>query len=281
MSGTYLPFTIGNCCSLHYLTEPVSHFTCNPFHEDHHRIKLECNVYKPLDTGAAQMLEIEWFRILISNVDEEPEYLTNTANKVRIKDVINHGIKRSRLQIITPAEQDVGDYWCKVFVRDENGTELYDTLPSQRAKLQPPQYYRSLPPCPYVFLFEEVHKCAEGISAPSDSTSCPSSDPNLEVSPSPAWPLYSNVPITKITVLKVPLYSHSPLVIPTANGTNLVNLASEPPIPAWGYGIIAAGVVIAACSILAVILVALYFRKRITQSLPTSTMHQGITLLPP
>jgi len=131
------------------------------------------------------------------------------------------------------------------------------------------------------FFLKQSHKCAEGISALSDSTSCPSSDPNLEVSPSPGWSLYSNVPITKNTVLTVPLYSHSPLVTPTANGTNLANLASEPPIPAWGYGIIAAGVVIAACSILAVILVALYCRKRIMQSLPTSTMHQGITLPPP
>ena len=268
-----LSFTVGKCCTLHYLTEPVSHFTCNPFHEDHRRMKLECNAYKPQDT--LHLVEIEWYRILASKGDEEPERLTNAVKKVRINDFRNNrGIKRSRIQIFTPASQDVGDYWCKVFVRDENGTELYDTLPSQRATLRPPRYYESLPPCPYVFLFEAVRNCAEGPSAPSPS--CPSSNLNPEVSPSPVWwSPYSSIPITQNTVLTA---SVRPLVTPTADRRNLANSASETHIPSWGYGVVVAGVVIAAGSILAVILVALYLRKRTKREPPNSTMHQGITM---
>lgn len=238
--------TVGNGCTLYYLTEPISQFLCNPFHSINRNLRVECNVYQQQEDE--HTLVIEWYRVLTSSESEEPEKLNNTFERVRIRDSNRRGITRSMLTVSSLQEQDAGDYWCKVLVN--GSTELTATVPSQKASLRLPGYYQGFPPCPYSCLYEVVRNCAEEIPTCLPSLS---SGPYPKVSCSPS-------PSSSVTATS------------TASGTNS---ASEFSIPAWGYGVIACGIVIALCSIVLVVLVALYLQRKNKQALPSSLPHQG------
>ena len=242
--------TVGNGCTLYYLTEPISQFLCNPFHYINRNLRLECNVYQQQEDE--ESLVIEWYRIRTSTESEEPQKLNSTFERVRTRDSNRRGIKRSKLIISSLSEQDAGDYWCKVLVN--GSTELNATVPSQKASLKLPDYYQGLPPCPYSCLYEVVRNCAEETSGPTCSPSLSSGPyPKVSCSPSPS----NSVDITSTSIDGGP------------------NSASEFSIPAWGYGVIVCGIVIALCSIFLVVLVALYLQRRKKQALPSSVPHQG------
>lgn len=108
----YLPLLVN--CTVYYLTEPPTHFACNPFHQANPAIQLECNSY---GTTVSENYEtgIHWYRF---RENEGEERLTRSrSERIRIWTVnTDHALVRSRLVTSEPKAAHAGIYCCQIIM---------------------------------------------------------------------------------------------------------------------------------------------------------------------
>ena len=237
----------------------MEQITCNPYNAINNALRLECNAYSSNTTA----YEIQWYRIL-NTENSTVEQLTSDLMDVRVFVSRNRqgAFQMSRLRIRSPSGNDTGVYWCQIAVMEVNEmTELLS--PSQKTKLQPPEFYSQLSPCPFSELDESTVRCAmEPFDTPSQVMS--STLPPLS---SPLPTRSSSDSISTFTTLKATMSTNNSSVV-----TDSMGRAPDQVL----YGVIASVGVVLVAGIITLVLIAIICHRKCTRQKASREGHNGM-----